>query len=278
MEGHPTHPRHVRIAHWINAAILLVALWSGFALLTSERNYAAYVNAIPPGILAALQLTGHRLTARAWHVGMAVAFTANALFYALTSLRRGTLRRILPRRTWLRDAWSATVAEFAVPREALGRGGYNGMQRLAYTAVMGGGLGMMLTGAALYFGKRAPWLSALVGGERNALTIHVVLALSLLAFVLVHVLQVARAGVPALLGMLTGAAEGRPARARRALTWSAGILASLIVAFALANATGGTAGVPVFLRWAVPQHHAARHASPRPWSQSASTAGGEGRS
>jgi cytochrome b subunit of formate dehydrogenase len=209
---------------------------------------------------------------------MAVVFAANALFYALTSLRRGTLRRMLPRRTWLRDAWSAAVAEFAAPREALGRGGYNGLQRLAYTAVMAGGLGMLLTGGALYFGKRAPWLSALFGGERNALTIHVVLALSLLAFVLVHVLQVARAGVPALLGMLTGAAEARPARARRALTWSAGIVASLIVAFALANATGGTTGVPVFLRWAVPSHHASRHANAPPWSQSASTVTGERRS
>jgi thiosulfate reductase cytochrome b subunit len=265
MERHQTYPRHVRIAHWVNAVALLAMLWTGFAMLVADRDFGAYVHLVPAGVWNALQLTGHGTQGRAWHLGMAIAFALNALFYAGTSLAHGTWRRIVPRRAWLGEAWTAAVAELTAPRATLERADYNSAQRLAYTLVMAGGTVMVLTGTALWFGKRFPWMLALFGGERIALTIHVVLALSLLAFIAVHLVQVLRAGLPTLLGMITGTTERQPARTRRGLVWTAVTAMSLIAAFSVVSRTSGPSGIPVFLRWAAPAHqqHAERLASAR---------------
>ena len=260
MERDQVHPRHVRIAHWINAVVLLVMLWSGFAMLVADRHFAAYVHVVPSAVWSALQLAGHRVQGRAWHLGTAIAFAANAIFYAWTSLANGTWRRIMPRRTWLRDAWAAIVQELGASRAPVQRAEYNGAQRLSYALVMAGGAVMVMTGLALWFGRRFPWMMAVFGGERIALTIHVVLAVALLAFIAIHVVQVLRAGLPTLLAMVTGAAEPRPARARLGLAWSASVMASLVAAFAIVNQTSGPTGVPAFLRWAVPSH-GGRHVS-----------------
>jgi thiosulfate reductase cytochrome b subunit len=255
MERDPqVHPRHVRVAHWINAVVLLVMLWSGFAMLIADRHFAGYVHLIPPAVWNALQLTGHRVQGRAWHLGMAIAFAANAIFYAWTSLASGTWRRLVPRGRWLHDAWTATLEELTAPRASLQRSDYNGAQRLTYSLVLAGGAVMVMTGVALWFGRRFPWMTAAFGGERIALTIHVVLAVALLAFIVVHVLQVLRAGLPTLLAMITGGTEPRPARTRNGLAWTASVMASLVAAFAIANQTSGPTGVPAFLRWAVPSH------------------------
>jgi thiosulfate reductase cytochrome b subunit len=263
MEREQAHPRYVRITHWINAVALLVMLWSGFAMLVADRHFAVYVHLIPSAVWNALQLTGHRVQGRAWHLGMACVFAANAIAYACSALATGTWRRVVPHKTWLRDAWTATIEELTAPRAALKRAGYNGAQRLAYSMVLAGGALMVMTGTALWFGRRFPWLLAAFGGERVALTIHVVLAVALLAFIAVHVVQVLRAGIPALLAMISGGAGPRPVRARRGLAWTASVMASLVAAFAIANQTSGPTGVPAFLRWAVPAH--GRDASHAVW-------------
>lgn len=223
-------------------------------MLVGDRAFAAYVHLIPSPIWSALQLTGHRVQGRAWHLGMAIALMATAVFYASSSLVSGTWRRLAPRRTWLRDAWDATVEEIVAPRASLQRVDYNGAQRLAYTLIITGGAVMVMTGLALWFGRRFPWMLAVFGGERIALVIHVVLAVGLLAFIAVHVVQVLRAGLPTLLGMLTGSTVNRPARTRRALALGTGVMIALVAAFAIVNYTSGPTGVPVFLRWAVPSH------------------------
>lgn len=245
------HPRHIRIAHWINAVVILVMLWSGLAMLVADRHFAAYVHVIPNAVWSALQISGHRVQGRAWHLGMAIVFIANAVFYAATSLASGAWRRIALRRTWLRDAWVATIEELTAPRASMQRAEYNGVQRLSYVLVMAGGLMMVLTGLALWFGRRFPWMPAAFGGERIALTIHVVLALALVVFIAVHVVQVLRAGLPTLLGMITGSNASHPARARRGLAWGASVMASLVAALAIVNQTSGPTGIPAFLRWAV---------------------------
>ena len=84
-------------------------LWTGFAMLVADRQFGAYVHLVPAGVWNALQLTGHGTQGRAWHLGLAIVFALNALFYAVTSLARGTWRRIVPRRAWLGEAWTATL-------------------------------------------------------------------------------------------------------------------------------------------------------------------------
>jgi len=265
MERTLAHPRHVRLTHWSNAVVIFAMLWSGLAMLVADRHFAAYVHLIPNAVWSALQVTGHRVQGRAWHLGMAIVFIANAVFYASTSLASGTWRRIAIRRTWLRDAWVAIIEELTAPRASMQRAGYNGAQRLSYVAVMAGGAMMVMTGFALWFGRQFPWMPAAFGGQRITLTIHVVLALALIVFIAVHVVQVLRAGLPTLLGMITGSIASHPARARRGLAWGASVMASLVAALAIVNHSSGPTGVPAFLRWAVTPRaerqstHVARH-------------------
>jgi thiosulfate reductase cytochrome b subunit len=256
MEAQTVHPRHIRTAHWVNAAALLILLWTGLAQLVMDRHYAAYVHLIPTPVWSALQLTGHKVIGRAWHLALAIVFMANAVFYAATSFASGSWRRLQLRGNWLRDAWTATIEEITKPRASLEQANYNPAQRLMYVLVMAAGAVMILTGLGLWFGRQLHFIIVIFGGKSIATAIHIVLALALLAFIVVHVAQVVRAGWSTLLGMLSGRTVVTPMRTRRALAWSGVVVASIVAFFATVTATSGPKGVPAFLRWTVESHRA----------------------
>lgn len=261
VQQHQAHPLHVRIGHWINAVTLLVLLWSGFAMFAGDRHFATIVHLVPTWLWSGLQLNGHAMVGRAWHLGFALVMIANALWYSLAAARTGSWRRLVPNaRTWLADAVRATIAELRSPRETMQQAQYNGAQKVAYTGVMMMGALMIVTGLALWFGRRLPWLIGALGGQHVVLPVHIVVATLFLAFIAVHVVQVLRAGLPALLSMITGTTDVRPARTRRALAWSSAALAVLFIGFTVLRLTSGPAGVPTYLQWAVeradrPAHH-----------------------
>jgi thiosulfate reductase cytochrome b subunit len=226
-----THPLATRIAHATNACVMAVMLWSGFAMLVADRHYAAAIGLLPPWIWDALQLTGHHVQGRAWHLGVALVLIANALFYTASLLRAGTWRRIVP---------------------GFKQGDYHLEQRVAYSGVMAMGTLMVVTGCGLWFKRQVPWLVTLLGGERVATTIHVILACAFLAFILVHLVQVLRAGFPALRAMFLGA--GSP---RRGIAWVAATTVALGAGFTAVRDTSGPTGIPPFLRWTVQHEHGA---------------------
>lgn len=256
-------PLHVRIGHWLNALAIFVMLWSGFAMFASDRKFAWIAHAIPAWLWAALQMQGHAVVGRAWHLAFAIVVMANALWYAIAAVRTGTWRRILPNgRTWLVDAARATVAEIRDPRPTMQPASYNGAQKVAYTAVIGMALVMILTGVALWFPRQLPWLSAAMGGKQIVLPVHVILATLLLLFIVVHVVQVLRAGLPTLLAMIVGTTEVRPQTTRRALAFSGAVLASVVIGFTVLRATSGPTGVPPYLQWTVEHHGRGGHRPP----------------
>lgn len=247
-----SHPAHVRIAHWINALTVLVLLWTGFSMFSTDRHFAAIVRALPPWLFTALQLRGHGPAARAWHLAFALVLIANAVWYGVSSLRSGSWRRIVPQgRTWLSDAVRDTIAELRGPQAAMERANYNGAQKLAYSGVMALGAVLIVTGVALWFGRQLPWLIRALGGQRIVLPVHVVVATLLLAFIAIHLVQVARAGLPTLFSMIVGSSDARPRAARRAFAFSGAALAAVVAGFTVLRATGGPAGVPPYLQWAV---------------------------
>jgi len=256
MEARTVHPRHIRTAHWINAGALLILLWTGLAQLVMDRHYAAFVHLLPTPVWNALQLIGHKTIGRAWHLALAIVFMTNAVFYAATSFASGSWRRLQLRGNWLRDAWTATIEEITKPRASLEQSDYNSAQRLVYVLVMVAGAVMILTGLGLWFGRQLHFIIVIFGGKSIATAIHIVLALALLAFIVVHVTQVVRAGWATLLGMLSGRTVVTPMRTRRALAWSGIVVASIVAFFATVTATSGPKGVPAFLRWTVESHRA----------------------
>jgi thiosulfate reductase cytochrome b subunit len=81
---------------------------------------------------------------------------------------------------------------------------YNAAQQLTYTAIVLMGAGSVLTGLAIYKPIQLAWLTALFGGYEFARLIHFALTMGYLAFFVVHIAQVVRAGWNNFQSMITG--------------------------------------------------------------------------
>jgi thiosulfate reductase cytochrome b subunit len=149
-------------------------------------------------------------SSRQWHFFFAWLFVINGVAYLLYALFSGHLRRDL----WpdLRDLRGipASVWEHVRLRHPQGEAArrYNVLQKLAYLSV----ICVMLPLIALMGMAMSPMLDTFIhgwvgwfGGRQAARTIHFILAWLLLAFVLVHVLEVLISGVwNHLRSMITG--------------------------------------------------------------------------
>jgi thiosulfate reductase cytochrome b subunit len=167
-----THSQHTRIAHWLNALLVLSLLLTGFSIYGSQHHLAW----LAMGFSRHGRFTFHELAG--------AIFAVNGVLYTYELFARGGLRRIVR----------------GLP-ERFGPLSYELPQRMSYLAVFAGAVAMMLTGAALWFKHQAPWLMAVLGGERVVLAVHLTVAFALLLFIAAHVVQVARAGWPALRSM-----------------------------------------------------------------------------
>ena len=147
---------------------------------------------------------------RRWHLFFAWIFVANGLAYVIYCIASGHLARDLaPTRTDWRSIGRSFIDHLRLRHpagEAARR--YNVLQKLTYLVVIFGLLPLViLMGWAL--SPRldtvfSGWLD-IVGGRQSARTLHFVAAWALVAFVLVHVLEVLVSGViNNLRSMITG--------------------------------------------------------------------------
>jgi thiosulfate reductase cytochrome b subunit len=189
------HPAWLRIAHWLNAAAVLVLVTSGW------RIYDA-TGFLGLTIPAAVTLGGWLGGALAWHFAAMWLLVANGLLYLAINLTSGRLRRQffpIPPRQVLRDLGAALRGRLshADPRH------YNSVQRLAYVFVMADCVVLVLSGLVLWKSVQFPLLRTLVGGYEGARRVHFFAMAGLCGFIAVHVIMVAL--VPrTLLAMLRG--------------------------------------------------------------------------
>lgn len=148
--------------------------------------------------------------ARRWHFFFAWLFVSNALAYVAYSLwSRHLGRDLLPtRRDW--RSTGQTIVDHALLRRPKGEAAerYNVLQKLSYLAVIFvlGPL-VVLMGLAMspHMNTVLGWLLDLVGGRQSARTIHFLIALAFVLFVVVHVFQVLVTGaVNNMRSMITG--------------------------------------------------------------------------
>ncbi|WP_158915372.1 cytochrome b/b6 domain-containing protein [Caulobacter sp. S45] len=136
--------------------------------------------------------------ARHWHFFFAWVLAANGLVYLLWSL---SIRHVQ------RDLWPTLGDLKSIPRSVLdhvklkhptGEAAkrYNVLQRLAYLGLILLVIGMVSTGLTLSpgFNAFAPWLLDLFGGRQSARTLHFAFAFSIIAFIVVHLVEVVLAG------------------------------------------------------------------------------------
>ncbi|MEA3011113.1 MAG: hypothetical protein QOJ91_2805 [Sphingomonadales bacterium] len=157
--------------------------------------------------------SGYNLAgARSWHFLFAwLLFVPGLLFWAISLLNRHfrrdlapTKEELAPRHIW-RDIKDHARLRFPAGEEARD---YNILQKLSYLAVIFLLLPLMvLTGLSMSPGMDAgwPWLLDLFAGRQSARSIHFIVAMLLLGFILVHLLMVVLAGpINEIRSMITG--------------------------------------------------------------------------
>ncbi len=191
------HSGTVRLTHWVNAAAVTGMVMSGWAIYDASP-FLGFVIPRP------LTLGGWLGGAIAWHFALMWLLAANGLVYILHGLLSGHFgRRLLPigpRAVW-RDLHAGL--RFALEHRL---GVYNAVQRLAYVVALLLGVGLVLSGLALWKPVQFQSLALLLGGYEAARRVHFAAMSGLVGFVALHLLLVVL--VPrTLLPMITGRAR-----------------------------------------------------------------------
>jgi thiosulfate reductase cytochrome b subunit len=177
------HPLWLRAAHWLNAAAVLLMATSGWRIY----NAAPFFQFRIPGELT---LGGWLGGALQWHFAAMWLLGLNGLVYLALNLASGRfVRKFLPLTAsgvWsdLRAALGGRLSH-ADPRH------YNGVQRLAYLAVVIDLAVIILSGLVLWKSVQFPLLRDLMGGYEGARRVHFFAMAGLVAFVAGHLLMVA---------------------------------------------------------------------------------------
>ena len=176
------HPLPVRVTHWINVLALLLMLCSGWKIY----NAAPLFDFKFPD---ALTLGGWLAGALQWHFAAMWLLVLNGMIYLAYGIFSGHLRRrMLPisPRAMLGDVLKALRGRLAHDDLSV----YNAAQRAAYLGAILLGIGLVLSGLALWKPVQLYWLAALMGDYEGARLLHFFCMAGIVLFVLVHVAMV----------------------------------------------------------------------------------------
>ena len=213
------HPLPVRLSHWLNVPLLAMMIWSGLLIYWANPIYrigwghwTLVKMTVSQALYHRLGLDHHLARGMAWHFFFMWLLVGNGLIYVLYTLFSGEWRELLPRRGTLRDALHVVRHDLHLTKRPLPPGKFNGAQRLAYTGIVVMGLGSVLSGLAIYKPVQVGWLTALFGGYQGARFVHFWLTVGYVAFFVVHLAQVVRAGWNNFRAMVIGVevVEDRP--------------------------------------------------------------------
>lgn len=204
------HPRAIRWMHWLNFPILTVMIWSGLRIYWSfDVSRVPSIRfgeetLFPEGFYDVLQLDRKLARGMAFHFSFGWLFLINGLAYVLYLAFSREWRHLVPRLSELKKIPAVLMHDIGLRKDEPEQGQYNVMQQLAYSAVILMGFVALATGFAIYKPVQLGWLTALFGGYKSARLIHFIVTMSFMAFFVVHILQVVRAGFGNFWSMITG--------------------------------------------------------------------------
>jgi thiosulfate reductase cytochrome b subunit len=209
------HRRASRWMHWINFPLLAIMIYSGLRIYWADvRDPFGFgvglvgwhwFNFLPDYVNESLNLERKLAKGMAFHFTFGWLFVVNGIGYALYTWRSGEWRHLLPDRYSARDSIEVIKHDLFIRNKPLPpQGRYNGAQRWSYTIIVALGGVAALTGFAIYKPTQLNVLTTLFGGYQSARTIHFTVTIVFLAFFVVHLMQVARAGWRNFMSMVTG--------------------------------------------------------------------------
>ena len=203
------HPLAIRWMHWINFPVLFTMIWSGLLIYWNDSDNAyqhphrvyriglghvTLVRFFPDWFYKFLHVPYHVTQGLGYHFFFMWLFCFNGLAWVLYTAISGEWRFLLPQRQSLREAIQVTLVDLHLRKGLPAQTKYNGAQRIAYTSCILMGLGMFLTGLAIYKPTEVHWLTSALGGFEMARWLHFWITMSFVGFFVVHVVQVVLAG------------------------------------------------------------------------------------
>ena len=222
------YPLWLNLSHWVNFFFLILIIRSGLSILVDHpRLY--WNNGCTPGtdwirftplkkpkdkswtakedaryISPVLGLPGYRHTigiARAWHFLTVPFFVLNGVVFIILLFFTHQWHRLVPL-SWkiIPDSWSIFVhyATFNMPIEPNGFYHFNALQQISYFSVVFLLAPLaMLTGMAMSpaIENRFHWYPKLFGNRQSARSIHFLIMIAYIIFIIIHVALVAATGL-----------------------------------------------------------------------------------
>ncbi len=199
----------IRWMHWINFPVLFTMIWSGILIYWNDSDNAyqhphriyrigigtfTLIQLFPDWFYNFFHVPYHVTQALGFHTLFLWFFTANGIVYVAYLAWSGEWRFNVPEKSSLKDAVQVTLVDLHLRKGLPPQTKYNGGQRIAYTSVILMGVGMVLTGFAIYKPTQLHWLTTALGGYEMARWLHFWLTMAFLGFTGIHVLQVVLAG------------------------------------------------------------------------------------
>ncbi|PWU20396.1 MAG: thiosulfate reductase [Bdellovibrio sp.] len=186
------HALVLRIVHWLNAPLLMLMIWSGIMIYWANDIYPGFFPEVVYRILGASSSLARGL---AIHFFVAWFFTVNGAVYLGWIFFSGHWRELFPTVDSFRLAYPTLLHDLGLRNEAPPRGPkFNSLQRITYSGVVILGILGVLSGLAIYKPVQLNWLTSLFGGYEGARLLHFLVMICFCLFVVVHLVQVARAG------------------------------------------------------------------------------------
>lgn len=181
MKARRPQPWLIRLAHWVNAPVLVIVAMSGLQILVAYPTMGPRGQAYawwplqgwsPPSWA---RLGDWLAGARAWHFAFAWFLVANGIVYVVFLLSTGEWRRRFfwpPRDTVpaLQQMLYYLRLRKTPPQAAF----YNGLQRIAYTSILVFALVEVLSGLAIWKPVQLQSIAWLFGGYDGARVVHFV--------------------------------------------------------------------------------------------------------
>lgn len=195
------HPLWLRVLHWVQTPVLLIMLWSGFLIYWANDIYWP---PIPQRLYEKLNVEQRLAEGMAYHFTFAWPFVLCGFLYVVLLAVAGRWREFMIDRKTLRDAFFVVLHDFGLRQNLPKQGRFNAAQKLAYLSVLTMAALATITGIAIYKPVQLSWLKNSMGGYELARWLHYWIAIGFLLFLLVHVVQVIRAGWNTFRSMITG--------------------------------------------------------------------------
>jgi thiosulfate reductase cytochrome b subunit len=200
------HSLAMRWFHWVNVPVLGVMLWSGYLIYNMVNvPWLGGWLLLPLLFVPYLQHgTECFKDGLALHYTFMWFFLANGVAYVTFALLSGEWRDIVPDRQGVKDAIRVVLNDLRLTKKRPSQRKYNAAQRIAYTCIILMGAASVITGLALYKPIQLRWLVALLGGYPAVMVEHFCMAAGYVVFIVIHLLQVVRAGWNVFRSMVTG--------------------------------------------------------------------------